>query len=47
VIIGGIVHAYMYLHDFLSIELSSKVENLTFHLQDLVPKEESCTYLCI
>jgi hypothetical protein len=45
VIIGGTVHAFMYLHNFSSVELSSKVENLTLHLQIL--KEQSCTYLCL
>ena len=46
VTVGGIIHAYMYLHNDSSVELSSKIKNLTFHQQLL--KEQftnSCTYM--
>ena len=45
VTIGGIVHACMYLQNYSSVELSSKVENLTFQLQ--MVKEQSCAYICL
>ena len=40
VTIGGILHAYMYLHRLLSVELSSKIENISATTQ-------SCKYICL
>ena len=42
VTIGGIIHAYMYLHNDSSVELSSKIENLTFHQQLLKEQFTNC-----
>ena len=40
--IGGILHAYMYLHSYLNVELSSKIENISAMLTT-----QSCPYICL